>query len=52
MHLAKEIFSLFEGELDRGYNVGKCQVMSIRCSAEQVEHAVAIFPCQAVPFLI
>jgi hypothetical protein len=52
MHLTMEIFSLFKGALGLGYNMGKCQVVSIRCSEVHVAQAITVFPCQAVSFLI
>jgi hypothetical protein len=36
MQLAKEIFSLFKGASGLGCNMGKCQIVSIRCSEDQV----------------
>jgi hypothetical protein len=52
MHMDKEVFSLFQGTSGLGCNVGKSQVMVIRCNPDQVEQAVQVFPCQVVSFPI
>jgi hypothetical protein len=48
MGMAKEILLLFKGSLGLGYNVAKCQVVVIRCEADQVDQAVQAFLCQVV----
>jgi uncharacterized protein involved in cysteine biosynthesis len=52
MNMAKDIFSLFQGALGLGCNVAKCQVVTIRCEAEQVDQAIQVFPFQAETFPI
>jgi hypothetical protein len=52
MHLTMEIFSLFKGASGLGCNMGKCQIVSIRCTEDQVAQAIAVFPCQTVRFPI
>jgi hypothetical protein len=47
-----EIFNLFKGVSGLGCNLGKCQLAPIRCSLEQVELAINLFPCSLVQFLI
>jgi hypothetical protein len=52
IHITCEIFNLFEGSSRLGCNLSKNQLSPIRCSSDQVELAINLFPCQLVQFLI
>jgi hypothetical protein len=52
LRLACGILHVFEGASGLGCNIAKCQLAPIRCSKDQVNMAVTIFPYQKVDFSI
>jgi hypothetical protein len=50
LELTHGIFELFEGASGLSCNVGKCQMVPIRCDEEQVALATGLFPCQVAEF--
>jgi hypothetical protein len=46
------VLELFEESSGLGCNMGKCLMVSIRCSEEQVHSSALQFPCEVVPFPI
>jgi hypothetical protein len=52
IHVAREIFKLFKGSSGLGCSLNKSQLVPIRCSLDQVELAINLFPCQLVQFPI
>jgi hypothetical protein len=50
IHMAHTILGIFEDSLGLDFNPGKCQLVPIRCSEEQVAQATSMFPCQQQTF--
>lgn len=46
----REILELFEGASGLSCNLAKCSVTPIRCTVEQLEAVLDVFPCRVQPF--
>jgi hypothetical protein len=52
MSMVRTIFHIFKGASCLSCNMAKCQLVPIWCSEDQIQAALASFPCQRVDFPI